>query len=49
MGNFSEALAAEVKRLRDVLQRLPTQLNSRIDELLPHQWTPDAPVQTGSA
>ena len=35
--------------LRDVLQRLPTQLNSRIDELLPHQWTPDAPVQTGSA
>jgi transposase len=24
--------------LRDVLQRLPTQLNSRIDELLPHRW-----------
>lgn len=26
--------------LRDVLQRLPTQLNSRIDELLPHCWQP---------
>jgi transposase len=26
--------------LRDVLQRLPTQLNSRIEELLPHRWTP---------
>jgi hypothetical protein len=26
--------------LRDVLQRLPTQLNSRIDELLPHLWKP---------
>ncbi len=26
--------------LRDVLQRLPTQLNSRIDELLPHRWQP---------
>jgi transposase len=25
--------------LNDVLTRLPTQLNSRIDELLPHQWT----------
>lgn len=24
--------------LRDVLQRLPTHLNSRIDELLPHRW-----------
>jgi hypothetical protein len=24
--------------LRDVLQRLPTQLNSRIEELLPHNW-----------
>ena len=28
--------------LRDVLQRLPTQLNSRIDELLPHRWKPVA-------
>jgi transposase len=28
--------------LRDVLQRLPTQLNSRIDELLPHRWQPAA-------
>ena len=26
--------------LRDVLQRLPTQLNSQIEELLPHRWTP---------
>jgi transposase len=25
--------------LRDVLERLPTQPNSRIDELLPHRWT----------
>ena len=24
--------------LKDVLTRLPTQLNSRIDELLPHEW-----------
>ncbi len=24
--------------LRDVLTRMPTQLNSRIDELLPHIW-----------
>jgi transposase len=28
--------------LRDVLGRLPTQPNSRIDELLPHRWTPTA-------
>ena len=28
--------------LRDVLTRLPTQLNSRIDELLPHRWKPAA-------
>jgi len=26
--------------LKDVLTRLPTQLNSRIEELLPHQWKP---------
>lgn len=26
--------------LRDVLTRLPTQLNSRIEELLPHRWKP---------
>jgi hypothetical protein len=26
--------------LRDVLQRLPTQLNSRVEALLPHRWTP---------
>lgn len=24
--------------LKDVLTRLPTQLNNRIEELLPHQW-----------
>ena len=28
--------------LRDVLQRLPTQKNNAIDELLPHHWKPDA-------
>ena len=28
--------------LKDVLERLPTHLNSRIDELLPHRWTPAA-------
>ena len=27
--------------LRDVLERLPTLLNSRLEELLPHRWTPD--------
>jgi len=26
--------------LKDVLTRLPTQKNSAIDELLPHNWTP---------
>jgi transposase len=29
--------------LRDVLTRLPTQLNSRISELLPHTWQPTSP------
>lgn len=28
--------------LRDVLARLPTHLNSRIEELLPHRWQPSA-------
>ncbi len=28
--------------LRDVLARLPTHLNSRIEELLPHRWQPGA-------
>ena len=28
--------------LKDVLARLPTQLNSRIGELLPHRWQPEA-------
>ncbi|WP_374431790.1 transposase domain-containing protein, partial [Ideonella dechloratans] len=26
--------------LRDVLERLPTLPNSRLEELLPHRWTP---------
>ena len=26
--------------LKDVLTRLPTQLNSKLDELLPHLWRP---------
>ena len=26
--------------LKDILTRLPTHKNSRIDELLPHHWTP---------
>ena len=26
--------------LKDVLTRLPTHLNTRIEELLPHRWTP---------
>ncbi|MGJ7512408.1 IS66 family transposase [Variovorax sp. GT1P44] len=28
--------------LRDVVARLPSQLNSRIDDLLPHRWQPPA-------
>ena len=28
--------------LKDVLSRLPTQPNSRIGELLPHRWKPEA-------
>lgn len=28
--------------LKDVLTRLPTQLNSRVEELLPHSWQPGA-------
>jgi len=31
--------------LKDVLTRLPTQLNSRIEELLPHQWHSAGPEQ----
>ena len=26
--------------LKDVFTRLPSQLNNRIDELLPHRWQP---------
>lgn len=29
--------------LKDVLERLPTQKNSQIDELLPHRWQPARP------
>ena len=28
--------------LKDVLTRLPMHLNSRIDELLPYRWKPQA-------
>jgi transposase len=31
--------------LRDVLERLPSHPNSRIDELLPHRWSPDTGLQ----
>jgi len=34
--------------LKDGLDRLPTQPNSRIDELMPHSWKPQA-VETDSA
>ena len=30
--------------VRDILERLPTQPASRIDELLPHRWRPSAPI-----
>lgn len=33
--------------LRDVLERLPTQPDSRIAELLPHRW--QAPISTGTS
>jgi len=33
--------------LRDVLQRLPTHLDSRIDELLPHNWKPLTVAEIG--
>ena len=29
--------------LKDVLTRLPTHMNSRLDELLPHRWQPLEP------
>jgi len=35
--------------LRDVLVRLPTHLNSRIEELLPHRWQPQAVSQRAAA
>lgn len=31
--------------LRDVLERLPTHLASRVDDLLPHRWTARARAQ----
>jgi transposase len=27
--------------LKDILSRLPTQPNSKIEELLPHRWQPE--------
>jgi hypothetical protein len=30
--------------LKDVLERLPTQPASRIEELVPHRWQPQAPI-----
>jgi transposase len=30
--------------LKDVLERLPTQPASRLEELLPYQWQPSAPI-----
>ena len=30
--------------LRDVLERLPTQRASHIDEMLPHHWRPNASI-----
>ena len=35
---YQVRLAAGLQALRDVLDRLPTHLNSRIDDLLPHRW-----------
>jgi len=35
--------------LRDVLARLPTHLNSRVEELLPHRWRAVEPSDSGSA
>ena len=36
----SEVLNRHQHSLKDVLTRLPTQKNSQIDELLPHNWEP---------
>jgi hypothetical protein len=30
--------------VKDILERLPTQLASRIEELLPHLWQPSSTV-----
>ncbi|TAM80689.1 MAG: transposase domain-containing protein, partial [Candidimonas sp.] len=35
--------------LRDVLERLPTHPNNRIDELLPHNWTAPVTLETDPA
>lgn len=32
--------------LRDVLDRLPTHPNNRVDELLPHNWTASVTLET---
>ncbi|NYT83931.1 transposase domain-containing protein, partial [Alcaligenaceae bacterium] len=35
--------------LRDVLERLPTHPDNRIDDLLPHNWTAPVTFETGPA
>ena len=30
----------DARRLKDVLERLPTQAASRVEDLLPHRWRP---------
>jgi hypothetical protein len=30
--------------LKDVLERLPTQRASKIEELMPYQWHPSSPI-----
>ena len=37
-----DKMKVELTYLRDVLERLPTHLNSAIEELLPHRWQPAA-------
>jgi len=39
-GAVNKVTSLAAYYLKDVLARLPTQKNSRIDELLPHRWTP---------
>jgi transposase len=34
--------------LKDVLERLPTQSASRLEELMPHRWQPMQPMHTSA-